>query len=180
MLAGSLAGWALPSLDLPSLAGPVVAGPAVTAADLRSALTGLALDVGPLPHVTDGATRSVDLDGALLVAPGGALNWYFANLGLGFAARHLSLAELESLVLAHLEAYLRNLTPDLIALDVVFPTWAGPLAPTSWVRPVRDRDSDDSYAATTVSLAARALGGCWPRRPIAPARSPGGRSTGRR
>lgn len=157
MLAGSLAGWGLPSLAGPSLAGPAAAGPAVTAADLRSALTGLGLAVGPLPHVTDGATRPLDLDGALLVAPGGAVNWYFANLGLGFAARHLPLARLESHVLPHLEAYLRNLTPDLIALDVVFPTWAGPLAPTSWDRPVRDRDSDDSYAATAVSLAARAL-----------------------
>ena len=60
-------------------------------------------------------------------------------------------------MLPHLDAYLRNLTPDLNALDVDFPTWAGPVTPTSWARPVRDRDSDDSYAATTLSLAARAL-----------------------
>lgn len=155
VLACSLAGLA--ASVPPGPAGTAAAPAAATAAGLLSALTTLRLDVGPLPHVTDGPASSLDLDGALIAAPSGALTWYFANLGLGFAARHLPLADLETVVLPHLEAYLRNLTPDLIALDVVFPTWAGPMTPTSWTRPARDRDSDDSYAATAVSLAARAL-----------------------
>lgn len=147
MLAGSVAGVALSSR----------AGPAAAAPGLHAGLAGLRLEVGPLPHATAGAARLLDLDGALLVAPGGALTWYFANLGLGFAADHLTLVELETLVLPHLEAYLRNLTPDLIALDVVFPDRTGPMSPTTWARPARSRDSDDSYAATASSLAARAL-----------------------
>lgn len=147
LLAGSVAAVTVPSL----------VSPAAAAGGLHATLTALRVSAGPLPHVTQGAAASLDLDGALLVAPYGGLNWYFANLGLGFAVPLLSLAELETLVLPHLDAYLRNLTADLIALDVVFPTWTGPVTPTSWARPVRDRDSDDSYAATAVSLAARAL-----------------------
>jgi hypothetical protein len=149
VLAGSVAAAALPSRPAP--AWPAAAG------GFRSALTGLRLTVGPLPQATDGAAASLDLGGALLVAPYGGLSWYFANLGLGFAVPHLSPAELETVVLPHLDAYLRNLTSDLNALDVAFPTWAGPVTPTSWARPVRDRDSDDSYAATALSLAARGL-----------------------
>ncbi|MFN8195242.1 MAG: hypothetical protein U0R80_13280 [Nocardioidaceae bacterium] len=125
--------------------------------DLWGEIAALRLTATSVPHATEGEARSLDLSGALLVAPYGALNWYFANLALAWSVPSLPLAQVRTVVLPHLEAYLRNLEPDLTIKDVAFPTYEGGVAPTSWERPARDRDSDDSYAATLLTPATRAL-----------------------
>lgn len=107
--------------------------------------------------LTNPATSTVrDYSGALMLAPYGMLNWYFANLALLFAFDQLTDADAFPLVKNHLNSYLRNLTSNKIILDAEFPTWNYTTGqPTSWQTPQRDRDSDDAYAATFVALAAR-------------------------
>jgi hypothetical protein len=80
--------------------------------------------------------------GAYLLAPGGAVNWYFATTSL-LHLRRLPLAETR----AYLDAYLAHLDPDDGIADVL-PQPSGIYAPVA-------PDSEDAYAATFVSLAVR-------------------------
>jgi hypothetical protein len=80
--------------------------------------------------------------GAYRVAPGGAVNWYFATTAL-LRLRHLPLAETRD----YLDAYLAHLDPNGGIADVL------PM-PTGIYAPVAP-DSEDAYAATILSLAAR-------------------------
>jgi hypothetical protein len=81
--------------------------------------------------------------GAFMINPAAdAINWYFANVGLlGFADRFPAFAR------AHVDAYLAAKNADATIDDVDHP-----LAATPTLKPP---DSDDSYAATLLSLAAR-------------------------
>lgn len=80
--------------------------------------------------------------GAYRVAPGGAVNWYFASTAL-LRLRHLPLAETRT----YLDAYLAHLDPENGIADVL-PQPNGINAPVA-------PDSEDAYAATALSLAAR-------------------------
>jgi hypothetical protein len=98
----------------------------------------LRIDSGPL---TDGYR----------IAPNGRLNWYFTHLGLIAIVQYLGPTALDLYIRRHLDLYLARLLPNLSIEDVEF-TDAGVqnfnLVPS---------DSDNSYAATFVSLAARYL-----------------------
>lgn len=91
--------------------------------------------------------------GGYEIAPHGKLNWYFASLGLLPIVQDLSRADLDLHVRTYLDAYLRNLNPNLSIDDVEFPS--GRWNTSSFVRV--PSDSDDSYAATLLSLAAKYL-----------------------
>ena len=80
--------------------------------------------------------------GAYRVASGGAVNWYFASTSL-LRLRHLPLAETR----AYLDTYLSHLDPNDGIADVL-PQPSGVNAPVA-------SDSEDAYAATALSLAAR-------------------------
>jgi hypothetical protein len=80
--------------------------------------------------------------GAYLLAPGGAVNWYFATTSL-LHLRRLPLAQTR----AYLDAYLAHLDPNDGIADVL-PQPSGIYAPVA-------PDSEDAYAATFVSLAVR-------------------------
>lgn len=97
--------------------------------------------------------------GAFEIAPNGRLNWYFAHLGLLPIVQFLSPADLEKFIRGSLDAYLRNLNPNGTIDDVNFPFGRANTASFTKVL----SDSDDSYAATFLSLAARYLraGGNW-------------------
>lgn len=85
------------------------------------------------------------------IAPGGRLNWYFANLGLSAIVPYLSAAELDSHVRTYLDLYLSRLDRNGTIQDVNFND-AGlqdiTLVPS---------DSDNSYAATLLTLVTRYL-----------------------
>ena len=83
-----------------------------------------------------------------LVAPNGMLNWYFSNLGLISIIQYLSQADLNTYVLGYLNLYLRSLTVNSTIQDVSF-------VPGSTNFSLIPSDSDDSYAATFLSLATR-------------------------
>lgn len=89
--------------------------------------------------------------GAYEIAPDGKLNWYFAALGLLPIVEALSAADRITYVRDYLDAYLLNLNENLGIDDVNFP--AGRADPNWCIRV--PSDSDDSYAATFLSLAAR-------------------------
>ena len=114
--------------------------------DTRDAVA-IAIDPwDPLPTFEESRIASGPFTGGYLVAPAGYLNWYFANLGLvAFVDR------VPEKVKAYLALYIAHLRPDFSIEDVVF---AYPYDPTSTAIP-RAQDSDDSYAATFLSLAAR-------------------------
>lgn len=98
--------------------------------------------------------------GAFEIAPNGRLNWYFAHLGLLPIVQFLNPADLETYIRGSLDAYLRNLNPNGSIDDVDFPLGRANTASFTKVL----SDSDDSYAATFLSLAARYLraSGNWP------------------
>lgn len=89
--------------------------------------------------------------GGYLMAPGGRLNWYFTNLGILPIIQYLTSAELDLYIRTYLDLYLRRLEANSSILDIDFPT-----GPTGAFQTVL-ADSDDSYAATTLTLAARYL-----------------------
>ena len=85
------------------------------------------------------------------IAPAGRLNWYFTNLGLIAIVQYLTLADLDLYVRRYLDLYLSRLEPDLTIRDVNFND-AGAQSISLVLA-----DSDNSYAATLVSLAVRYL-----------------------
>ncbi len=89
--------------------------------------------------------------GAYELAPNGRLNWYFTALGLLPIVQSLNAADLDVYIRSYLDLYLRNLTPASTIDDVDFPFGR---ANTSSFTKVPS-DSDDSYAATFLSLAVR-------------------------
>lgn len=91
------------------------------------------------------------LTGGYLIAPAGRLNWYFSNLGLIAIVQYLSSAELDLHVRQYLDLYLSRLQANASIQDVTFhdaSLQTFTLVPS---------DSDNSYAATLVSLAVRYL-----------------------
>ena len=101
----------------------------------------------PLPTFEESRIVSGPYAGGYLVAPAGYLNWYFANLGLvAFVDR------VPAEVKAYLALYIAHLRPDFSIEDVSF---SNPYDPGAGTSATRAQDSDDSYAATFLSLAAR-------------------------
>jgi len=127
------------------LAAPLAAAPAIIPVRAARAST---LDA--FNHVQSLRIRNAadfpgvynpDFQGAYIIAPHGYLNWYFVNLGLlPFAAR------LGSGLQTYLERYIAHCpaSANRKIQDYVFE--GGPVGP-------RRSDSDDSYAATFLSLA---------------------------
>jgi hypothetical protein len=95
----------------------------------------------PLTFLEQGKVTSGPFTGGYLNAPDGELNWYFANVGLTAFVRFIP-----NEILQYLNLYLANLTPASTIEDVLFPS------PGTYQ--LRPSDSDDSYAATFLSLAA--------------------------
>lgn len=91
--------------------------------------------------------------GGYELAPNGRLNWYFSALGLMPVVQFLSAADLDFYVREYLDLYLRCLNANLSIDDIDFPV--GRADSTYFVKVLSD--SDDSYAATFLSLAARYL-----------------------
>lgn len=85
------------------------------------------------------------------IAPGGILNWYFIQLGLLPMVQYLSAADLDTYIRQYMDLYLRRLESNNTIQDVHFNDAS---AQTFTVVP---SDSDNSYAATLLSLAARYL-----------------------
>ncbi len=92
-------------------------------------------------------------EGAYEIAPNGLMNWYFANLGLISVVQYLDAPALDKYIRVYLDLYLSKLEPDLSIRDVNFPF--GRADTSSFTLALAD--SDDSYAATFLSLAVRYL-----------------------
>ena len=89
--------------------------------------------------------------GAYEIAPDGLSNWYFSNLGLISIVQYLNAADLDSYIRSYLDLYLSKLELNLSIQDVQFPFGrTNPLVFT-----LVPADSDDSYAATLLTLATR-------------------------
>lgn len=91
--------------------------------------------------------------GGYEMAPNGRLNWYFTQLGLIPIVQYLNAADLDLYIRTYLDLYLRSLTSIYSIDDINFPFGR---ANTSIFEKVPS-DSDDSYAATLLSLTARYL-----------------------
>lgn len=114
--------------------------PATTGIDVLAEIKALRIMSGPYT-------------GGYEIAPNGRLNWYFSALGLMPVVQFLSAADLDFYVREYLDLYLRCLNDNLSIDDVDFPV--GRADPSYFVKVLSD--SDDSYAATFLSLAARYL-----------------------
>ena len=128
-----------------------------TSPSTSTTTTGTAIDV--VAQVKSLRIPSGPYAGGFEIAPNGRLNWYFANLGLLPIVQYLSAADLDAYVRPYLELYLRSLNANCSIDDVDFPL--GRADPSTFTRVLSD--SDDSYAATLLSLAARYLraSGSW-------------------
>jgi len=91
--------------------------------------------------------------GAYEIAPNGLINWYFANLGLISVVQFMDAPALDKYIRVYLDLYLSKLEPDWSIKDVHFT--AGRANTSSFTLAMAD--SDDSYAATLLSLAVRYL-----------------------
>lgn len=91
--------------------------------------------------------------GGYEIAPAGRLNWYFTNLGLLPIVQLLSAADRELCIRPYLDLYLRTLRDDGTIEDVNFISGQS----TSGAYAMVPSDSDDSYAATLLSLAVKYL-----------------------
>lgn len=107
-----------------------------TPIDAPLAVKNLKITYGPYMH-------------GFMIAPAGKLNWYFANLGLLGVMSQLNSQERGDYVRNYLNLYISKLTANYTIMDVNFTggNWNSPVL----VAP----DSDDSYAATFLSLAVR-------------------------
>lgn len=103
-----------------------------------AAIKALRITVGPLSR-------------GYLVAPNGRLNWYFTNLGLIPIVQYLNATDLDIFIRQYLDLYLSRVQGDYAIQDVNFND-ASLLNIT-----LVPSDSDNSYAATLVSLATRYL-----------------------
>jgi hypothetical protein len=109
-----------------------------TPIDVVAAIKALRIDSGPYA-------------GGYEIAPNGRLNWYFTALGLLPIVNSLPAADLDKYIRSYLDLYLRCLTPQRFIWDVNFPV--GRADPSNFT--LVAADSDDSYAATFLSLATR-------------------------
>lgn len=91
--------------------------------------------------------------GAYEIAPNGLSNWYFTNLGLIAIVQYLDAPDLDKYIRTYLDLYISKLEPDVSIKDVHFPF--GRANTSSFTLALAD--SDDSYAATTLTLAVRYL-----------------------
>lgn len=91
--------------------------------------------------------------GAYEIAPNGLSNWYFTNLGLISIVQYLDAPDLDKYIRTYLDLYISKLEPDMSIKDVHFPF--GRANTSSFTLAMAD--SDDSYAATTLTLATRYL-----------------------
>jgi len=91
--------------------------------------------------------------GAYEISPNGLSNWYFTNLGLISIVQYLDAPDLDKYIRTYLDLYISKLEPDVSIKDVHFPF--GRANPSSFTLAMAD--SDDSYAATTLTLAVRYL-----------------------
>lgn len=89
--------------------------------------------------------------GGYEIAPNGRLNWYFTQLGLLPIVQFLSPADLETYIRSYLDLYLRSITSAFTIDDIDLPF--GRANTAAFVKV--PSDSDDSYAATFLSLAVR-------------------------
>ena len=87
------------------------------------------------------------------MAPNGLSNWYFTNLGLISIIQYLDAPDLDKYIRSYLDLYISKLEPNVTIQDVHFPF--GRANTSSFTLALAD--SDDSYAATTLTLAARYL-----------------------
>jgi hypothetical protein len=125
------------SAALPSLADarkPIRTQPIDAVAKIKA----LRISTGPLAR-------------GYLIAPNGRLNWYFNNLGLIPIVQYLNAADLDTFIRQYMDLYLSRLQTDYTVQDVNFNDAS--LQNITLV----PSDSDNSYAATMVSLAARYL-----------------------
>jgi hypothetical protein len=103
----------------------------------------------PLPLLTaTQVPQGAPFAGAVVQAPAGKIDWYFANTGLRWMVHRAP-----QLVYAHILAYANNVDPDGSIRDVVFP--AGDFTKPASERPASD--SDDACAASFVSLVSEYL-----------------------
>lgn len=91
--------------------------------------------------------------GAYEISPNGLSNWYFTNLGLIAIVQYLDGPDLDKYIRSYLDLYLSKLEPDMTIKDVNFPFGRANTSSFTLVL----SDSDDSYAATTLTLATRYL-----------------------
>ena len=91
--------------------------------------------------------------GAYEIAPNGLMNWYFTNLGLISVVQYLDAPALDKYIRIYLDLYISKLEPNLSIRDVDFPFGRANTSSFTLVM----SDSDDSYAATLLSLTARYL-----------------------
>jgi hypothetical protein len=91
--------------------------------------------------------------GAYEIAPNGLMSWYFANLGLIAIVQYLDAPGLDKYIRAYLDLYISKLEPNVSIRDVQFPFGRANTSSFTLVL----ADSDDSYAATLLTLAVRYL-----------------------
>lgn len=91
--------------------------------------------------------------GAYEIAPNGLMNWYFTNLGLISIVQYLDAPDLDKYVRVYMDLYISKLESNCSIQDVHFPF--GRANPANFTLALAD--SDDSYAATLLSLAVRYL-----------------------
>lgn len=109
-----------------------------TPIDVVAAIKALRINAGPFA-------------GGYEIAPNGRLNWYFTALGLLPIVQSLPAADLDKYIRSYLDLYIRCLTPQRFILDINFPV--GRADPSNYTTVASD--SDDSYAATFLTLATR-------------------------
>jgi len=92
--------------------------------------------------------------GAYEIAPNGKVMWYFSALGLLPVVQFMNSSDLDVYVRQYLDCYLRNLNANFSIDDVTF-TYGARVNTSVFTKVLSD--SDDSYAATLLSLVARYL-----------------------
>ena len=91
------------------------------------------------------------LTNGYLIAPNGRLNWYFTNLGLLTIVQYLTPAELDTYIRTYLDLYMSRVESNYSIQDVNFNDSS--LQNITLV----PSDSDNSYAATLLTLVTRYL-----------------------
>ena len=127
-------------VPLAGLGGLAHAATAVPSINVVAAIKALRIPSGPWA-------------GGFVIAPAGRINWYFTNLGLLPVVQLLNAADRETCIRSYLDLYLRTVRSDGTIEDVNFPSGQS----TSGTYEMVPSDSDDSYAATLLSLANRYL-----------------------
>ena len=91
--------------------------------------------------------------GAYEIAPNGLSNWYFTNLGLISIIQYLDGPDLDKYIRGYLDLYISKLEANASIQDIQFPFGRA----NTGVFTLVPSDSDDSYTATTLTLAVRYL-----------------------